>query len=195
MKPSLILLVAGCLGLAACDPMTLGLVTAGGGVAVNHQMSSTITRTFSDSAGQVHAALLSALDHMSIQITHSERRGEIEYIQAVAGKRAVSLQVEPVTRSTTLIEVAVHQDLLTLDGATGREIVAQTEQALGRQARLGSPEGNLATTATPGLDGGADSLPGRTTYYGYDSPPAGASAKAAHSKARGKAQVAAAGST
>jgi hypothetical protein len=172
MTVRLPLLLLTCMGLAACDPITMGLVTAGGGVAVNHQMSATITRTFSDGAPDVQAALIAALGKMSIAVTHREQRGQVEVISGTAGTRAVTMRVEPVTRTSTLLEVAVHQDMLTMDGATAREIVAQTEQAL---TQAGNPPmiANNATSnrqvnrAAPAAV--SDGLPGRTTYYGRDS--------------------------
>ncbi len=178
MKRDLPLLLSACLLLAACDPVTLGLVTAGGGVAVNRQYSSTITRTFSLGSAPVQTALLTALDRMSIQVTRHEKRGEVDYIEGTAGKRVVSLEVEPVTRTSTLIQVAVRQDLLTLDGATGREIVAQTELALSQQA---SPSGTARTgqSSLAGAGGsGSEAATGKTTYYGYDRPSTATVAKA-----------------
>lgn len=162
------------LGLGACDPVTLSLVTAGGGVAFNHQMSSTITRTFSEESGNVHGALLAALDRMSIVVKKREQQGEVETIHAVAGTRDITLRVEPVTRTSTLLEVAVHQDLLTMDGATAREIVAQTERALSPaqaagQTRSFAQNGPQGAKSHVAEDNG---LPGRTTYFGYDTPPA-----------------------
>ncbi|MDE3012282.1 MAG: hypothetical protein KGI67_15475 [Pseudomonadota bacterium] len=189
MKHLIPLLLPASLLLAACDPITMGLVTAGGGVAVNHQMSSTITRTFSLGSAPVEAAVLSALDRMSIQVKHREQHGNVESIQAVAGTRAVSVQIEPVTRTSTLIEVAVRQDLLSMDGATGREIVAQTELALNQQAGSGGT-GTLAANAPQAPAN--DSLPGKTTYYGYDHPKATTVAKAARAPARAPAAAAAA---
>lgn len=192
MKHLIPLLLPASLLLAACDPITMGLVTAGGGVAVNHQMSSTITRTFSLGSAPVEAAVLSALDHMSIQVKHREQHGNVESIQAVAGDRAVSVQIEPVTRTSTLIEVAVRQDLLSMDGATGREIVAQTELALNQQAGSASMGALAANTPpTPAVD----SLPGKTTYYGYDRPQATKVAKATRARGRATAVPAAANSS
>lgn len=165
--------------LAACDPLTLGLMTAGGGAAVNHQLSATATRTFSTGAEPVRLAALAALDHMSIQVTHSERHDEIERIEARAGYRTVTLRIEPVTRTSTQLAVAVHQDLLTLDGATGREIVAQTELALNQQAG-GSDAGRLAGVPSASDNG----TTGHTTYYGYDKRPAPARPAAKLARAR-----------
>jgi hypothetical protein len=167
-------LLLSCLGLAACDPITMGLMTAGGGVAVNHQMSSTITRTFSETSGDVHSALLVALDHMSISVKTTERRGEVETIHAVAGAREVTMRVEPVTRTSTLLEVAVHQDLLTMDGATAREIVAQTEHSLpavDAAIHTRSSTGQTVPRATQraGSTIASTAPTGRTTYYGVDS--------------------------
>ena len=179
------LFLLGLLSLTACDPVTMGLVTAGGGVAVNHQMSSTITRTFSSECADVHGALLAALAKMSITVTHSERHKDVEVISGTAGHRDISMRVEPVTRTSTLLEVAVHQDLLTMDGATAREIVSQTEHALDL-IHLASHDsagmaGSIAQTAGAGAE---DGLPGRTTYYGRDPEPAPAAAPKAATKDR-----------
>jgi len=195
MKCDPSLLLGTCMLLAACDPITLGLVTAGGGVAVNRQYSSTITRTFSQGAEPVKAAVLAALERMSIQVTHRERRGEVETFKGVAGERAVTLQVEPVTRTTTLIEVAVRQDLLTLDGATGREIVAQTELALNQQAGSASALRLANAPAANTSAAASDGAPGKTTYYGYDHPASTTVAKAAKPRARTTPAGSAAGSS
>ena len=190
MNTRLHLLLGASVLLAACDPVTLGLMTAGGGVAVNRQMSSTITRTFSQGAEPVQTALLAALDRMSIQVTHHEKRGEVDVYEGVAGKRAVTLQLEPVTRTSTLIEVAVRQDLLTLDGATGREIVAQTELALAQQGGTAQAVTNAPGAAPAALAANFVYAPGKTTYYGYDRPASGNATVAKATKPRLHAQPA-----
>ncbi len=151
-------LLASTLLLAACDPITMGLVTASGGLAVNHQMSSTATRTFSEDSQQVQQAVLAALDRMSMVVTHHDHSGTSERIDATAGSRSVSLRVEPVTRTTTLLQVGVHQDLLTMDGATAREIVAQTEHILADPALLQAAMRFPSGTASAGAP---DADPGR----------------------------------
>ncbi len=177
MKPLPCMIALGGLWLAACDPITMGLVTASGGVAVNHQMAATATRTFSETAQGVQLAVLAALQRMSMVVGKQEQRGEVKVIQATAGTRSVTLRLEPVTRTSTLLEVSVHQDLLTMDGATAREIVAQTEHALGLSPTV--LNGANATYPLPETSARADSatdngsLPGRTTYYGRDSDATG----------------------
>ena len=166
------LLLTAVFALSACDPVTLGLVTTGGGLALNHQLSGTVARTFSEDPATLHQAVQGALGRMSIEISKDGQDGPAEVIEGVAGTRTVSLRIEPVTRSSTQLSVTVHRDLLTVDAATGREIVAQTEQAmatlLARKGSGASLAGTAPGATTAAATNGGSS--GKTTYYGRDTP-------------------------
>jgi hypothetical protein len=118
--------------LYGCNPIALSLLGAGAGLGVNHEMSAIATRTFSQPMLQVHKATLLALHHMSIKIEKVDHSGALETIHATAGDRRIEVELQSLTGTTTRARAMARVDMLTVDGATAQEILAQTERSLPR---------------------------------------------------------------
>jgi len=117
---------------SACAPVALSLLGAGAGFGLNHQMNGYATKTFSQPMPKVRSALLVALRRMSIRLDKVALQGPTETLNAMAGTRTVGIEIEPLTGTATRIRAVVRKDLLSIDGATAQEIIAQTELVLMR---------------------------------------------------------------
>ena len=117
---------------SACAPVALSLLGAGAGFGLNHEMSGYATKTFSQPLPKVRNALLVALRRMSIRLDNVASQGPTETLKAMAGTRTVGIEIEPLTGTATRIRAVVRKDLLSIDGATAQEIIAQTELVLTR---------------------------------------------------------------
>lgn len=116
--------------LAGCETIGLTVLGVGGSAAINHQMSSTPTRTFTLPLLRVKNASIVALKRMGIQTEEVKKIDNGELITARVGKREIEVELESVTAHTTRMRVVARNGGFFYDGATAAEIIAQTEKGL-----------------------------------------------------------------
>lgn len=117
--------------LGGCETISLTLLGIGGSAAVNHQMSSTPSRTFTVPLTKVKNASIAALRRMGIEAGEVKKIETGEVITARAGNREIEVELESVTAQTTRMRVVARNGGFFYDGATAAEIIAQTQKGLG----------------------------------------------------------------
>jgi hypothetical protein len=126
-----LLLIAVCLSSSGCAAVATGLVSVGAGFGINHHISGTSYRTFTEPLMRVGNATRTALRRMAIKVDSAQATKTGEVLKASAGDRRIEVELEALTPNTTRMRsVAIYRNGLVLDAATGREIVAQTEKVL-----------------------------------------------------------------
>ena len=121
----------GCTTLAACAPVMMSAVSAGGSSAVSHTLDGVSYRTFTAPLPRVKDASLSALKRMGIEPANAATSDHGETIVAKATERDIEIKLEPLTSKATRMRVIAKHGL-SRDTATSAEIVAQIEKALGK---------------------------------------------------------------
>ena len=121
----------GCATLAACAPLMMSAVSAGGSRAVSHTLDGVSYRTFTAPLPRVKDASLTALNRMGIQSASAAQSDHGETITAKAIERDIEIKLESLTPKSTRMRVAAKNGLMR-DTATSAEIVAQIEKALGK---------------------------------------------------------------
>jgi hypothetical protein len=124
-------LLASCMLLAACEPLSLTALGIGGSTAVNHRVGGTTYRTFTAPIGKVKAASLAALHRMGMKAGEMKKIENGELILAQAGKREIEVELESLTPNTTRMRVVARDGGLFYDSATASEIIVQTGKGLG----------------------------------------------------------------
>lgn len=117
-------------GLAGCEAVALTALGVGASAGVNRTAEGMSTRTFTAPPQQVKAASLMALSKMGIALDAVEPSEAGERIRASSGDRRIEIELEATTRSTTQMRATAKRGWFGYDGATAREVVAQTEQAM-----------------------------------------------------------------
>ena len=120
-----------CATLAACAPLMMSAVSAGGSRAVSHTLDGFSYRTFTAPLPRVKDASLTALNRMGIQSVSSAQTDHGQTITAKAIERDIEIKLESITPKATRMRVAASNGLMR-DTATSAEIVSQIEKALGK---------------------------------------------------------------
>jgi hypothetical protein len=123
--------VIACAMLAACAPLMMSAVSAGGSRAVSHTLDGMSYRTFTASLPRVKDASLSALKRMGVQSASEVKADHGETILAQVIERDIEIRLESLTPNATHMRVTARNGLFR-DTATSAEIVAQIEKALGK---------------------------------------------------------------
>ena len=121
----------GCATLAACAPLMMSAVNAGGSRAVSYTLDGVSYRTVTAPLPRVKDASLSALKHMGVESPSAAASENGETIVAKATERDIEIKLESITPKVTRLRVAAKNGL-SRDTATSAEIVAQIEKALGK---------------------------------------------------------------
>jgi hypothetical protein len=101
---------------------------AGTSTALGHSLNGAAYRTFTAPLRDVRNAMLEALATMGMHVEYTESLEGGELIVARAEKRAIYIDLEPLTPRATRIQVVAKNGGLH-DSATATEIVLQTEKA------------------------------------------------------------------
>lgn len=127
-----LLAVLCCLGLAGCEPLALALLGAGATSAARYNLFDAVAaRTFTAPAPLVKRASLTALERMGIRLGSSSTTGASEIVYARAARRAIEIEIEPISARATRVRVTARDDSsIFYDSATATEIVQQTEKML-----------------------------------------------------------------
>ena len=146
---------AATLALGGCQAIAVTAAGIGASTGLTHTASSISYRTFTAPEHQVRQATLIALEKMGVKIEAATRNQTIETIRASVADRSIEIEVESLNISTTRLSASAQRGLFVYDGATAREIVAQTELAM---AELAQPrKARAPTKMSPAL---ADSTMG-----------------------------------
>ena len=118
---------------SGCASVGVTLAGLGAGVGLNHYSNNLTSRTFTEPLPDVRHAVRLALQRMDIPVAETAESGATTTITAKAGTREIEIELESITASATRMQsIARREGSLLLDAATGAEIIAQTEKALGQ---------------------------------------------------------------
>ena len=138
-------------GAAGCAAVGLTLLGVGAGVSagtgVSYTLDSIAYKTFTGPEEGLRAATLKTLKRMDIEVEENQPTESGRKIVAVAGDRAIEIELDRLTSQTTRMRVNVKQGWFFKDRATATEIIIQTERTLddvpvlarGRTSPTGAP--------------------------------------------------------
>ena len=124
-----VLLVA-CGFLTGCTAVALTAFGVGASTGVSHSLNGLTYRTFTEPLPRVRTASLRALQRMHIKVASSGKIEGGEEIRATSGDRAIEIELESVSPSTTRMRVTAKKNPFIYDNATATEIILQTEKYL-----------------------------------------------------------------
>ena len=130
MPTRIVLALACCLLLGACQPLAITMVGAGVSAALGHSLNGVSYRTFTANLPTVRKASVRALENMGIELESYGKYDAGIILFARSGERNIEIELEPVSRRATRVRVAARDGGLFYDSATASEIVAQTEKIL-----------------------------------------------------------------
>lgn len=118
--------------LAACEPLSMTMLSVGAGAGVGHQLNGIVYKTFTEPAPKVKRAAVAALKRMAIKVDSIDKTDTGETIKAKAADRHIDIELESLTPNTTRMRaVARKEGSILVDSATAVEIIGQTERLLG----------------------------------------------------------------
>ena len=138
--------------LAGCETVAITALGVGASAGVSHTASSIGYRTFTAPSSQVRKASLAALGKMDITVDGVEPReqGGGELIRARSADRAIEIEIEAMSKSTTHMRAAAKRNAFVYDAATAREIIEQTSLALAElEKRPAAPAAPPASDKRP----------------------------------------------
>ena len=124
------LAAAASLLLGGCQALAITAAGIGASTGLTHTANSISSRTFTASQPQVRQATILALERMGIKVEGVSSQQALETIRASVADRTVEIEVETLNHATTRISASAQRGAFVFDGATAREIVAQTELAM-----------------------------------------------------------------
>jgi lipoprotein-anchoring transpeptidase ErfK/SrfK len=116
--------------LGGCQAVAITAAGIGASTGLSHTANSIGTRTFTANEQQVKQATLAALTRMGMKLDSVSKGESVETLRASLADRNVEIEVEVLNESTTRITASAQRGLFLYDGATAREIIAQTELAM-----------------------------------------------------------------
>ena len=122
------------LGIQGCAAAGLTLFGVGAGVStgtgVSYTLDSIAYKTFTAPVEDLQSATLKTLKRMDITVKENKPSESGKKIVAVAGDRAIEIELDHLTAKTSRMQVVAKQGWLLRDRATATEIIIQTEQTL-----------------------------------------------------------------
>jgi hypothetical protein len=100
---------------------------------ISNVMSGTLSRTFTASLPVVRSAVLTALQHMQMDVVATETSEAGEEIRAKSSNRDVDIQLEIISPNATRMSVtakSTRSEVLPFDNATSAEILRQSQRAI-----------------------------------------------------------------
>jgi lipoprotein-anchoring transpeptidase ErfK/SrfK len=116
--------------LGGCQAVAITAAGIGASTGLSHTANSIGSRTFTANEQQVKQATLAALSRMGMKLDSANKGATVETLRASLANRSVEVEVEALNESTTRITATAQRGLFLYDGATAREIIAQTELAM-----------------------------------------------------------------
>ena len=144
----IVLLVAACCLLTACEPLAIALLGAGAGTALRHNIDGVAARTFTAPADVVKSASLTAFERMGITVNNTASIEGAELITGRSSHRDIEVEVEPISKHATRLRVTAKGTSFFYDHATALELVQQTEKVL--DAKLAAARNASPATAATG---------------------------------------------
>lgn len=127
-------LAASVLASQGCAAAGLTLFGVGAGVTtgtgVSYTLDSVAYKTFTAPVEDLQGATLKALKRMDITVKGNQSIESGKKIVAIAGDRAIEIELDRLTAKTSRMQVVAKQGWLLRDRATAMEIIIQTEQTL-----------------------------------------------------------------
>lgn len=111
---------------SGCAAVALSAITMGAGYTV----INVAHKTSNYSLGQVHQALVLALNKMEIAILSDDENNKGREIQAATRDLDIAIVLEPITRETTRMSVDARKATILKDKSTADEIIVQTQSIL-----------------------------------------------------------------
>lgn len=128
-------LLGGC--SLASQPLVAALAGAGGSTMLSHSINGTAYRTFTAPKDEVRLAVVAAFKRMGIDLESVDKLEETTHVVGSAARRAVYVDIEPLSAKSTRIRVITKNGDIFYDSATSAEIVVQTEKILAeREAKF-----------------------------------------------------------
>lgn len=125
-----VIAAAGICMLGGCQTLAVTAAGIGASTGLSHTANSISDRTFTASESQVRQATLMALERMGVKIEGSTRNPAGELMRAKVADRSIEIELESLNPQTTRISAVAQRGLFVYDGATAREIIAQTEAVM-----------------------------------------------------------------
>ncbi|MCK9283691.1 MAG: hypothetical protein M0P39_05350 [Rhodocyclaceae bacterium] len=129
--PYAALLLASALVSGGCEPMAITAFGVGASTSVSHTLNGIAYRTFTLPSASVKGAASTALTRMGFKPESGRKEGTSEVLVAKANDREISIELEPLSPTSTRMRSVVKQGLF-YDSATAVEIILQTEKVLAR---------------------------------------------------------------
>ena len=149
-----LLLVGGCIVLAACEPVAIALLGAGASTAIRYNIDGVASRTFTAPAAAVKNASLAAIERMGLTLDSTIPFDNGETIYAKAPNREIEIDVETITKHATRVRIIAKGGSFLYDNATAVELVQQTERLLeAGLAKLAPPVPAAAAAPAPAAAG------------------------------------------
>lgn len=141
-------------GLCGCETIAITALGVGASAGVTHTVNGISARTFTAPEAKVKAASLAVLGRMGAEVEAIDRVENGELIKARAAGRSIEVEIEPMSQTTTHVRARAKRNFFVYDGATAKEIIAQTELALTPAAAVPAVaparRGGKLLTSTPG---------------------------------------------
>lgn len=123
--------------MTGCAAAGLTLFGVGAGVStgtgVSYTLDSIAYKTFTAPVEDLQSATLKSLKRMDIAVKENKPGESGRRIVAMAGDRAIEIELDRLTARTSRMQVVAKQGWLLRDRATATEIIIQTEQTLDDQ--------------------------------------------------------------
>lgn len=116
--------------LCGCQAIAITAAGIGASTGLTHTVDSIASRTFTANQRQVKQATLIAMGKMGMKLESSEKDETSEIIRASLPGRRVEIELTSLSETATRVNTTAQRGMFTYDGATAREIVAQTELAV-----------------------------------------------------------------
>lgn len=117
--------------LSGCASLAMAALGVGTSTAISHTLGGITYRTFTAPLPRVSTASIGALGKMGIKLSSSEKQANIQILKATAIDRAIEIELEPISGTSTRMRVTARNGGLFYDSATSTEIIKQTARLLG----------------------------------------------------------------
>lgn len=125
-------LVIGAAALSGCETLAVTALGLGASAGMTHKSDSVTYRTFTAPTAKVLAASLRALRRMGIALQATDPTDNGRVIKASTPEYEIEVEIEAISPSATRVRAVAKRSMFSYDGATAREIIEQTERALGQ---------------------------------------------------------------
>ena len=130
-RQAALLLVCASGVLTGCAPLAMTAMGVGASTGISHTANGINYRTFTVPAPRVRVATIAALKRMGIKVDSTEKiEGGGDLIKASSADRQIEVELESISANTTRMRAVAKKGSLFYDGATGAEVILQTEKLL-----------------------------------------------------------------